>query len=434
MNQFSIIFSFELSPIQISIRIHPTNTNIKQITSKTKGKMTFKNQSEELIFNIAHQTFLSLWSYANPINGSNGKELCDILTMFGSNIAIFSVKERVLLSDSSCDTDRWKRKVIEASTKQIYGAEKSLVSATHIMRSDGTIGLPLPAQSDRKYFRIAIALGANSKTPTISRDYGKGFINIFTYATFSIIMNELDTAPDFFEYLTKKIDFLTKSPVFPLNKGEDDFLAIYLANDRQFPSAHNFISINSGFWNSFSRLPKYLQKKIADKKSAMWDGLIETISHDTLAGELEFGPSLSEVESVLRKMAAENRYQRRLLGQAFEEFLQHSTKLIESRLVISESGIIYVFLAKPLGTEREERVRELSVRCFIAKGKFLDYSTVIGIATEGYMLDQGFSLDLYYLSKPQWTVDDQKDFDKLQTSLSYFNREPCKFSQDEYPT
>lgn len=395
--------------------------------------MPFKNQSEEFVFDITHRSFLSLWSYANPIKQPSGKELCDVLTIFGSNIAIFSVKEINLQSASPIAMERWTRRAVSASTKQIYGAERSLRSATHVIRHDGTNGLPLPPKSQIQVHRIAVGLGSHGRALIASRDYGKGFVHVFDAESFSGVAGELDTASDFFEYLSKKVAFLANGPNVLLEGGEEDLLAVYLSKNRQFPAATGFISIGQGIWNDFRQRPEYLAKKDADKASAIWDGLIEYVAHHALAGTLEFGSTLSDVELALRQMAAENRYQRRLLGKAFDEFLQQSATKIRSRLVKSESGAIYVFLAKPLGTAREDRTKELLARCFVAKGKLRDYPTVIGIATEEYIPNQGFSLDLVYMAKPEWTDDDQKAYDELQSHLSYFNGEGHRFDQDEYP-
>jgi len=325
------------------------------------------------------------------------------------------------------------RRAIESSTKQIYGAERSIRSATHIVRSDGSQGLPLPSQSEFQIHRIAVSLGSLGKAPITSGDYGKGFVHVFDEDAFLSIMGELNTPSDFFEYLSKKLLFLTDTSSVRLEGIEEDLLAVYLANDRHFPAATGFISIGSGIWDDFRQRPEYVAKKKADRVSAIWDGLIEYVAGHALAGTLEFGSTLSNTELALRQMAAENRYQRRLLGQAYDEFLQQSASRIRSRLVISESGVIYVFLAKPLGTSREDRMNELFVRCFIARGKFHDHATVVGIATEEYVPNQGFSLDLVYLFIPEWRDVDQKNFDEAQAHLSYFKGKFQQFGQDEYP-
>ena len=63
----------------------------------------------------------------------------------------------------------------------------------------------------------------------------------------------------------------------------------------------------------------------------------------------------------------------------------------------SPSGIVYVFLARPRGVDRKERVAELRNRCFVARGLNKDAVTVIGIATEQYVRGEGFSLDVAHL-------------------------------------
>jgi hypothetical protein len=396
--------------------------------------MMFKNRSEEFVYNIAHRSFLSLWSYANPLKEPGGKELCDVLTAFGSNVAIFSVKETELRSESPLDLERWTRRAIEGSVKQIYGAERSIRAATHIVRSDGSQGLPLPAQSEMQIHRIAVALGSGGKVPISSRDFGKGFVHVFDDTSFFAILGELDTAPDLFTYLSEKVSFLTSTPYVLLDGGEEDLLAVYLTDNRRFPSVTSYISIRSGVWDDFQRRPEYIAKKRADKSSVIWDGLIETVARAALAGTLEFGSTLSDTELALRQMAAEDRYQRRLLGQAFDDFLQQSAKRVRSRLVTSPAGVTYVFLAKPLGTKREDRGTELFARCFVARGKFRDCPKVVGIATEEYIPNQGFSLDLVYISKPEWTDEDQKAFEEIQLHETYFKRPLQPFGQDEYPS
>ncbi|HDL8215821.1 TPA: hypothetical protein PXQ72_000351, partial [Yersinia enterocolitica] len=58
------------------------------------------NESERYLANLCEKTFLSLWSYPNvytnegkkSANG-DGKELCDLLVVFGNHVIIFSDKD-----------------------------------------------------------------------------------------------------------------------------------------------------------------------------------------------------------------------------------------------------------------------------------------------------------------------------------------------------
>src|SRR5438046_2091692 len=116
------------------------------------------NETEEFVFRVCRKSFLRLWCYNNPI-GKGGKELCDILVICEPHIILVSVKD-VKLKDTQnpeLDHDRWERKAVDASVKQIYGAERWLGSASYIIRSDGTPGLSVPVAADRRVYRIAVA-------------------------------------------------------------------------------------------------------------------------------------------------------------------------------------------------------------------------------------------------------------------------------------
>jgi hypothetical protein len=106
------------------------------------------NASEELVFRLCQRSFLSLWSYANPLS-KPGKELCDLLVVCNPDIVLFSVKD-VAYKSSGEDTtkgwERWRRRAIEDSVKQLYGAERWLQNADRVIRSDGSPGIALPVQ------------------------------------------------------------------------------------------------------------------------------------------------------------------------------------------------------------------------------------------------------------------------------------------------
>ncbi len=392
------------------------------------------NQSERYVFSLVRRSSLTLWSYANPLNGATGKELCDVLINFGPNIAILSVKDIHLKSTSKVELGRWQRRAIEESAKQIYGAERWIRSATHVVRTDGTLGLSLPPSQEMNIHRIAVALGSKGKAPIPSGDFGKGIVHVFDEKAFDIVLGELDTPADLFTYLSQKIAFTTVASHVLLEGGEEDMLAMYLANDRSFPEATGVVSIGSGIWDDFLSLPEYKAKREANKASAAWDGLIESVARDALAGRLEFGGSLSDTEKGLRQMAAENRYQRRVLGQAFTDFLDQSTSNLRSRLATSNSGTTYVFLATPHGTDRQDRGIELAARCFVARGRVRENATVVGIATEQYIKGRGSSVDVFCMFKPEWTLEDEKALEELTSTAPYFQGEMRRaFDQPEYP-
>ena len=135
-------------------------------------------------------------------------------------------------------------------------------------------------------------------------------------------------------------------------------------------------------------------------------------------------------------MARESRFNRRILGKGFKEFMdQASVNKVRARMMRSPSGVVYVFLARPHGADRKKRVDELRHRCFVARGLNRDAVTVIGIATEQYLRGEGFSLDVAHLYIPEWSPKQQEILEEMQRDLGYFAR-PRKTaaSEDEYPS
>ncbi|MEH1907412.1 hypothetical protein [Nostoc sp.] len=395
------------------------------------------NDSEEFVYQICHKSFLSLWSYANP-RGKNFKELCDILIVCEPDIIIISVKDIKLTDSGNIEVDwqRWLRKAIEGSVDQIYGAEKRIKSTSHVIRSDGIQGLPFPSLDVQRIHRIAIALGGDDKVPIQFGDFGKGFVHVFDKISFEIILQELDTITDFVQYLLDKENLYNSGKQTAFEGSEEDLLGYYLQNGRSFPENFDVIIVGSDIWSEIVKKPEYKRKKEADKESYAWDKLIEIISQDVLSNDLEFGSTLEKSELVLRTMARESRFMRRMLGKYFSEFMDLAAQeKTESRVLISQQlNTVYVFLVKPHGEDRQHRIAELGGRCFIMRGLQQNYKTVIGIATERYQPGQGFSFDLTYLHQESWTSENQKQLEYVQKEFGWFESPQQKsVHEDEYP-
>jgi len=395
-----------------------------------------KNKAEEFVFNVCKNTFLSLWSIANPL-GKDSKELCDILVVCEPHIIIFSVKE-IKVSDSgdvTTDWKRWNRRAIEESSKQIYGAERWLRTSAHVIQKDGTQGLSLPKGEDQIIHRVAVALGGENKVPIIYGDFGKGFIHVFDEISFSIVLQELDTISDFIKYLSGKENLYETGVKTPFLAGEENLLALYLHSGKKFPSNVDTIVIDGDIWNSFINKPEYKRKKEQDKISYAWDRLIDDIGQHVARGNLAFSNTPDNGELILRIMAREDRFSRRIIGKSFVEFIHLSSQnKIRARMLPSPSGMLYVFLAIPHIIERKYRIAQLGARCFIARGLNHQIKTVIGIATEQYKPGIGHSFDLYYLHKPNWTEKDQAEMESIQKESGFFlNMARTEAHEDEYP-
>lgn len=394
--------------------------------------------SEELVARLSQRSFFSLWTYLNPV-GKDGKEHCDILVVCDPHVIIFEVKECGVTSSGNfkVDWNRWKKRTIKKAVGQIYRAERWLKTAKHVIKNDGTAGLPFPDLPKCQIHRIVVAFGSKGKVPFQMGDFGKGFVHIFDELSLDRVMNELDTITDFIRYLRDKENFLNSGKRIAITGGEEDLLALYLLSGKQFPINYDRIVVGNDLWDGFTTGKEYKNKQSANANSYRWDRLIEKFHNDFTTKWLEFGNSLENVDAITRIMAREDRFSRRMLGNAFYEFMELTSRdkmRVGSRMMLSLSGIPYVFLISPRERDRKYRLEELKARCFVARGLNPEYKTVIGLATEQYEGEAGFSLDAFCLEKPDWTEEDQKKLVYLQNELGFF-KAPVQstVNEDEYP-
>ena len=156
------------------------------------------NKSEAFVLAVSQRSFLSLWCDSNPQGKNPSKELCDILVVCDPHVIIISVKEVEYQSEKKprIASARWEREAIDASVKQIYGAERWLAQATRVVRKDGSPGLRLPPLENRHVHRIAVAIGGKGETIIKSGDFGKGYVHVLTQRGFEDLLTELDTITD----------------------------------------------------------------------------------------------------------------------------------------------------------------------------------------------------------------------------------------------
>ena len=339
---------------------------------------------------------------------------------------------------STTGLERWRKRAIDKSCKQIYGAARWLESATHVVTSTGEKGLALPDPDRRRVHYLAVALGGKGKTPIYFGDFGKGFVHVLDETSLDVVMGELDTIEDFVKYLSDK-KALYERGILTLfdGGGEEDLLAFYLHQGRTFPEGPDFYVLEGNLWKSLAERDEFIRRKEADADSYFWDRLVELLVSDFRSRRLisdlpQASTELSDVERILRVMARENRFHRRLLSKYAVEFLESSR--IRSRFVPSPSGVQYVFLTTKPGVSRNDRLMELAGRCWVARDLRRESTTVVGLATEDPARSSGFSFDVFYLHKQNWTCEDQKHGRMLREDFGYFaNPEQTRMSGEEFP-
>jgi hypothetical protein len=397
--------------------------------------------SEQFVYNVCQKSFLSLWSYVNPLGRDPGKELCDILIVCDPDVIVISVKGIALSNSGNVAVNwaRWERRAVAGSIRQIEGAIRYLDKVTQVTKKDGTTGLPLPALNRRVYHRVAVACGGRGEVPiTSSTESEKPMVHVFDEKSFFLILRNLDTVSDFVRYLADKENFLERA-IALIDGGEENLLAAYLHAGRTFPKEGDFAIFHGDLWEGVSSRKEFLLKQERDRDSYIWDMLIESLCESGFDNATWIGPSMEESERALRVLAKENRFSRRMLGNALYDFLEQSKAgKVRARIAPARSEAVYVFLTSSADTAREDRKIELTARCFAALRRYPNATAVVGIGMNvpGEKPVDGFTTELVMLQKegPSWPTDFLEWARTAQEELGYFKAPNItKVHEDEYP-
>lgn len=410
--------------------------------------------SERHLKKLGSRSFLSLWSYANVYRDQGGgKELCDLLVIFGDSVVIFSDKHCAFPNsgDDAKDWSRWYQRAVAKSADQIFGAERWLRDhpGRIFVDSKCTVRLPigLPEPGKMRVHRVVVALGASTRCQGALGDNGslmlaspkggqqvpppftvfpnvppdKRTVHVFDEHSLDVVLDELDTIQDFLAYLRKKEALLASTGIQA--PSEQDLLAFYLQNvnaqdehDFVLPEACDFFGLQEGLWEHISEQPAYAAKKARDRPSYAWDRLIEYLVGRIASGDLTMGgdTELSTHELGLRVMAAERRVARRMLANAFLGLALNTPRgqPFAVRVVLSPSkaGAAYVFvlLKHDLGTNyddyQRERLERLLAYVDVVKYLYRDLQHVVGIGTETQD-SPGRSETMAYFDTSEWPAE-----------------------------
>ncbi len=440
---------------------------------------------------LCRKSFLSMWSYPNvfrnqDISKGEGKEICDVLIVFGNDVLIFSDKDCAFPSSGNVIVDwkKWYRRSIAASAKQLFAAERWLRMFPDRVFTDRKcrrqLPIDLPPTDKMRIHRILVAHGSghackkhfgngtgslildSSVIGCESRvseelpfsvgyvDDTKRFVHVLDDVTFELLLSYLDTITDFVDYLAAK-ERLFADRKFIMATGEEDLLAIYLTHIDEhqkhtfkFPAEYAGIGIFEGEWIEFQNSVAFRSRMHANRVSYIWDALIEKLAGQFIAQDFFHtnAPSLRDNEIAIRTMAAEPRFVRRALAEKLHAFIQESTGRLRTASLCGEIGpnrttYVYLTLAHlpqdSYESYREVRRTLLSHYCAVAKVKFPNSASVIGLATEPGTHGPK-SETLICQDSKHWTAENQRAAEAIQEELKLFKDVNVRpFVMREYP-
>jgi hypothetical protein len=463
-------------------------SNDIKTTNQKVTKSSGLNKSEEYLAKLCDKNFLSLWSYPNVYRDQGpkenpGKELCDLLVVFGNEILIFSDKfcEYPTSNDASLNWQRWFKRAVKKSAEQLWSAEKWIRQYPNRIYLDQKCQQTFPFDIDvqkANIHLIAVAHGvskscqnffsggsgslmlkndikgfeAHNKLFSIGDlDSSKTFVHVFDDTTLDIIMNTLDTATDFVAYLKKK-EVLLRSDLGVIVTGEEDLLPSYLTrmkdgvHDFDFPADADAIALGEGTWESFCNNPQRKAQIEEDKVSYFIDGLIEQFNMHALSGTQYMVSSggIKDSEKVMRFFAKESRFGRRLLAKAILGLVQGTpAHMIGRRFIVplkKGDGVYYALVAfsnkfnRPEEEYRSFRGEYLHACCMIMRLAYPDARDIIGFSTESGADNGGRSEDAVYFDGRHWTKELEQEAQRLQKELKILiNPVQTKVSDTEFP-
>lgn len=424
--------------------------------------------SERALTRLAKKAFLSLWSYSNVFTDEgrssekgDGKELCDLLVVFGNDVLLFSDKDCEYHShtDVKVAWPRWYKRAIEKSARQLAGAEKfakAFPKRIFIDKQCQTpLPVPLPEAAVGRYFLIAVTRGAHlaarqffgggsSGSVILSSDIrGKKdyefpfhigfplesgrFVHVLDEMTVDLLLEELDTVPDLVAYLASKEAFLSKPGVSFWIPGEEEILARYMATMRdgqhalpEIPGDATHVKFPEGDWEVYSKSAQRAAKREADKVSYLWDSIIEHHSNFIRAGTAitlsDQSPQRVEHERIVRAMAQQNRLERRQCGADLHYVLSRDEpRGVFARIHMNGSPPkrAFVFLAAKRQADmsyeeyRKSRMHYLTTYCNAIKGDMPTLQEAIGVSAEPFSEGES-SFEFVYVDHSIPMSDEEK--------------------------
>lgn len=317
-----------------------------------------------------------------------------------------------------------KKKAISSSIDQIYGAERFLQTVDEIIIKDRKTIVKLPTKEERSIYRIAIAFGRKENFPLETGDFGNGFVHVFDEESTSTVLNELDTFPDFINYLKAKEKLLAGRKI--IIPKEVDFLALYIQTSLEFEINPDYVVIDNDLWFKYIKSNEYKEWQKEIQQSYIWDKLVTQLYKIHIEGKSGIA-NREELEIATRIINLESRINRIELGMLLHDALQN--KKMKARMVRIPDGS-YTYVLMPLSDKNwNGKESELQLRCAIARCYNPTATKVIGLAI-GESPEGEFMFDIAYLNIPELNDEFIRRVEDAKNELGFFKNPVISNSKD----
>jgi hypothetical protein len=339
------------------------------------------------------------------LKNGNKKEICDLLILFNSVTIIISVKNYEFKGNHF----RYFNNTIEKAVKQLHGASRILfgTSEVHIKHPDKNIEV-FPKNQIKKIFRIFINLGEGAKFyPFNQATKNDDYVTLLDKDSFETIICELDTIPDFIDYLEKREEIFknrttiilpseefdfpieTQKEFFELRDrinsdfvlisgSEKDLLSHFFKNKRNFPiflekDSNGSYLIIDGDWEEFVATKQVKNKTQADKVSYFIDQFVQN--------ELLINMNPMR-ENLAKALLSFDRLSRRTISKNYFDFFEEYKNVKDLHFArrfgdFEGVGVLLTFYTKEMDFEMVNHLNYLAMESSILYTNYKSKSLIL---------------------------------------------------------
>lgn len=411
-----------------------------------------KSASESFLKELADRTFLSLWAIPNTFYAP-GKELTDLIVPFGNDIIVISDKASRFAFGKPLELawQRWYKATVVEGLRQLKTAVQRIERAPDTIFADGRARVPilhdLGPVAAKRFHLVAIAR-PDTEPPAVPAawpgltyssdaspepfeigplEIAGQVVHLFDGPTIDLLLEHLDTAPDFLAYLKGRARRLALPDEHRF--AEKDLLAAALIGWEEelpgLPSVPPLETIVPGLWDMYSASETPVRRREMDGPSKVIDRLIAAHHGEFEAGRALYDvPSFAQHEFAMRLLAAESRFARRIIAHELHDIVQeedHSTYWVSTVASPTMPTLRYIWLIHPDAPEgMSNEVADTTMQALLMdhilaiQGRF-EQTLVLGIALpDGRGNDTSIIMAAH--DKANWTERDYEESRKLRES------------------
>ena len=307
--------------------------------------------AEDAVNKLAFDTYLKYWCYPNPKDElGDKKEICDLLIIFKDVLLLIAVKNYSF----DGNYEKYFKSTLDKAKAQIQGAERKLFKFNrdiYFKHPDKPIE-KLEINNIKNIYRIIVNIN-NSPLfyPGGLTTNTNQFVHVFNWDAFLKLVIELDTIPDFIQYLNVRnncfgdknfiimtgeendydtstnLEFLKYVSMFnPMEKtairisgNELDLVGDYLFNERKFNKNFYSTEYNMASFELDGKWERYLNRKEVQRKKQ--DDKVSYFVDEFVKREVLYKADAFNIELAIELLSL-NRFERRVLSKHFFDFCE----------------------------------------------------------------------------------------------------------------